>query len=76
MNKPIEFRADRHPAESYEDILNRDTREVPEKLREQEVRDMAAQLRSLERQRAELQAQIQELLPRASSLPPATPPIA
>jgi nitrite reductase/ring-hydroxylating ferredoxin subunit len=43
MNKPIEFRADRHPAESYEDILNRDTREVPEKLREQEVRDIGAE---------------------------------
>jgi hypothetical protein len=43
MNKPIEFRADRHPAESYEDILDRDTREVPEKLREQEVRDIGAE---------------------------------
>ena len=27
-------RADRHPSESYEDILNRDTRPVPEHLRQ------------------------------------------
>lgn len=36
MNKPFApTRPDRHPAESYEDILRRDTRAVPEFLREQ-----------------------------------------
>jgi len=38
MNRPVsEFRADRHPSESYEDILDRDTRPVPDFLREQHV---------------------------------------
>ena len=27
------YRPDRHPSESYEDILNRDTRPIPEHLR-------------------------------------------
>ena len=41
MNKPVmTFRADRHPSESYEDILERDTRPVPDHLREQEVREI------------------------------------
>lgn len=33
-------RVDRHPSESYEDVLNKDTRAVPAYLREQEVRDL------------------------------------
>jgi phenylpropionate dioxygenase-like ring-hydroxylating dioxygenase large terminal subunit len=41
MNKPITpFRTDRHPSESYEDILERDSRPVPDHLREQEVREI------------------------------------
>ena len=38
MDKPVaQFRPDRHPSESYEDILERDTRPVPDFLREQNV---------------------------------------
>ena len=33
-------RTDRHPSESYEDILNRDTRPVPEHLRQGPVPDI------------------------------------
>src|SRR5271154_4522780 len=41
MNQPVlPFRADRHPSESYEDILERDTRPVPDHLREKEVREI------------------------------------
>ena len=41
MNQPIlPFRTDRHPSESYEDILERDTRPIPEHLREKEVREI------------------------------------
>jgi len=40
MNKSVTFRADRNPSESYEDILERDARAVPEHLREQEVREI------------------------------------
>jgi len=44
MNKPMrEFRADRHPAESYEDILDRDTREVPLIMREGPVPDIGTE---------------------------------
>lgn len=35
-----EFRADRHPADSYEDILERDTRPVPAHLRQGPVPDI------------------------------------
>ncbi|MGZ5960383.1 MAG: aromatic ring-hydroxylating oxygenase subunit alpha [Rhizomicrobium sp.] len=38
MNQPVlPFRADRHPSESYGDILERDTRPVPDFLREKNV---------------------------------------
>ena len=38
MDKPVpQFRPDRHPSESYEDILERDTRPVPDFLREKNV---------------------------------------
>lgn len=44
MNKPtFEFRPDRHPSESYEDILDGDTRPVPAFLREQEVREIGTE---------------------------------
>ena len=36
------FRADRHPADTYEDILERDTRPVPAHLREGPVPDIGA----------------------------------
>jgi phenylpropionate dioxygenase-like ring-hydroxylating dioxygenase large terminal subunit len=34
MQQPSNFRADRHPSESYEDILEQDTRPVPDHLRQ------------------------------------------
>ncbi|WP_197276985.1 aromatic ring-hydroxylating oxygenase subunit alpha [Sphingomonas profundi] len=34
------FRADRHPSESYEDILERDTRAIPDHLRQGPTRDL------------------------------------
>lgn len=34
MNQSSQFRADRHPSESYEDILQKDTRRVPDYLRQ------------------------------------------
>lgn len=34
------FRPDRHPSESYEDILERDTRKIPDHLRQGPVRDL------------------------------------
>jgi phenylpropionate dioxygenase-like ring-hydroxylating dioxygenase large terminal subunit len=38
MDKPVsQFRPDRHPSESYEDILERDTRPIPDFLREKNV---------------------------------------
>ena len=41
MNKPLTpFRTDRHPSELYGDILERDTRPVPDHLREKEVREI------------------------------------
>lgn len=41
MNKPVTpFRTDRHPSELYGDILERDTRPVPDHLREKEVREI------------------------------------
>jgi phenylpropionate dioxygenase-like ring-hydroxylating dioxygenase large terminal subunit len=41
MNKPaFALRPDRHPSESYEDILNRDTRPVPDFLRERTVPEL------------------------------------
>ncbi len=41
MNQPVlPFRTDRHPSESYEDILERDTRAIPDHLREKEVREL------------------------------------
>ena len=41
MNQPVlPFRADRHPSESYGDILERDTRPVPDFLREKNVPDI------------------------------------
>ncbi len=44
MNKPaFDFRPDRHPSESYEDILDGDTRPVPAFLREQEVREIGTE---------------------------------
>jgi nitrite reductase/ring-hydroxylating ferredoxin subunit len=35
-----QFRADRHPSESYEDILERDTRAVPDHLRQGPLREL------------------------------------
>ncbi|HEY0316489.1 MAG TPA: aromatic ring-hydroxylating dioxygenase subunit alpha [Sphingomonas sp.] len=40
MDKQTGFRADRHPSESYEDILERDTRKIPDHLRQGPVRDL------------------------------------
>jgi len=40
MEEAAEARADRHPFESYEDILERDTRPVPEHLRQGPTRDL------------------------------------
>jgi phenylpropionate dioxygenase-like ring-hydroxylating dioxygenase large terminal subunit len=41
MNKPLTpFRTDRHPSELYGDILERDTRPVPDHLREKDVREI------------------------------------
>lgn len=40
MNHQTGFRADRHPSESYEDILERDTRAIPDHLRQGPVRDL------------------------------------
>ncbi len=37
-----EYRPDRHPSESYDDILNRDTRRVPEFLRQGPTPDLGA----------------------------------
>lgn len=43
MNEQIAFRADRHPSESYEDILERDTRAIPDHLRQGPVRDLGGE---------------------------------
>ncbi|HTW35480.1 MAG TPA: aromatic ring-hydroxylating dioxygenase subunit alpha [Rhizomicrobium sp.] len=41
MNKPVlNLRPDRHPSESYEDILARDTRPIPDHLREKTVLEL------------------------------------
>lgn len=40
MDQQTGFRADRHPSESYEDILERDTRTIPDHLRQGPVRDL------------------------------------
>ena len=40
MNEISPIRTDRHPSESYEDILGRDTRPVPDYLRQGPVRDL------------------------------------
>jgi nitrite reductase/ring-hydroxylating ferredoxin subunit len=44
MNIPVKnFRADRHPADTYEEILERDSRPVPEHLREGPVPDIGTE---------------------------------
>jgi len=40
VNDAPKFRPDRHPSESYEDILVRDTRTIPDHLRQGPVRDL------------------------------------
>ena len=40
QHEPGQFRADRHPSESYEDILIRDTRTIPDHLRQGPTRDL------------------------------------
>jgi phenylpropionate dioxygenase-like ring-hydroxylating dioxygenase large terminal subunit len=40
MDQATAYRPDRHPSESYEDILDRDTRAVPETLRQGPTRDL------------------------------------
>lgn len=40
MDLEAEYRADRHPSESYEDILSRDTRTIPDHLRQGPLRDL------------------------------------
>ncbi|HSM96732.1 MAG TPA: hypothetical protein VLT91_11855, partial [Rhizomicrobium sp.] len=37
---PLPFRPDRHPAATYEQILERDTRAIPDFLREKNVPDL------------------------------------
>ena len=40
MDQQTGFRADRHPSESYEDILERDTRAIPNHLRQGPTREL------------------------------------
>ena len=40
MDEQPAFRSDRHPSESYEDILERDTRAIPDHLRQGPTRDL------------------------------------
>lgn len=39
---PLQYRPDRHPSESYDDILNRDTRPVPDFLRQGPTPDLGS----------------------------------
>lgn len=50
MNVALKIlRPDRHPADTYEDILDRDTRPVPEALREKTVPDIGTEAVSVDR---------------------------
>lgn len=40
MEHVAQFRPDRHPSESYEDVLERDTRAIPDHLRQGPTRDL------------------------------------